>query len=116
MPFPRAFASLNISGYRWLFASNLAFFFVVQGQFVTRMFLTWELTGQETALASLSIASAVPMLFGSMIGGAVADRVNRKKLVLMGQAVLIVTEAAMLALADDLDPHPCHRRRPRRHL
>lgn len=98
MQFPRAFASLNIPGYRWLFASNLAFFFVVQGQFVTRMFLTWDLTGQETALATLSIASALPMLLGSMIGGAIADRVNRKRLVLLGQAVLVGTEAAILVL------------------
>ena len=95
---PAALVSLSIPQFRWLFAGNIAFFFVVQGQIVTRVFLAWHLTGQETALATISLAVAVPMLLASTISGAVADRVNRRLLVLIGQFILLLNEAVVLSL------------------
>lgn len=88
----KALASLSVVPFRWLFAGNFAFFFIIQGQFITRMFLAWDLTHQERSLAVLSVFVAVPMLISSLFGGALADRMDKKKLMLFGQGLLLSTE------------------------
>ena len=45
---------------------------------LTRSLLAWELTGEATALAYINLIIAVPMIFASLIGGAVTDRVERR--------------------------------------
>ncbi len=91
--YPKALEALSVAPFRWLFASNFAFFFIIQGQFITRMFLAWDLTHQERSLAVLSVFVAVPMLISSLFGGALADRLDRKKLMLFGQGLLLGTES-----------------------
>lgn len=95
---PTALASLQLRKFRWLFAGNITFFFVVQGQIVTRSFLAWDLTHQETALAMISLAVAVPMLLASLVSGAVADRLDRRRVILIGQVVLLGNEIFVLGL------------------
>jgi len=95
---PESMLALRIQQFRLLFAGNIAFFFVVQGQLVTRVFLAWELTHQETALASISVVVAIPMLLCSAVSGAVTDRFNRQKLIIIGQTVLLANESAVLVL------------------
>ncbi len=90
--YPKALEALSVAPFRWLFASNFAFFFIIQGQFITRMFLAWDLTHQERSLAVLSVFVAVPMLISSIFGGALADRLDKKKLMLFGQGLLLSTE------------------------
>lgn len=87
-----ALAALSVPSFRWLFAGNFAFFAIIQGQFITRMFLAWELTQEERSLAILSVTVAIPMLIASLFGGAMADRMNRKHLILFGQGLLLGTE------------------------
>ena len=93
-----AFAALKIPQYRWLFAGNIAFFFAMQGQILTRSVLAWQLTQQEMALAHINRAVALPMLFGSLFGGAIADRVDKRKLVILGQSVILLNELVILYL------------------
>ena len=95
---PAALASLRLPQFRWLFAGNIAFFFVVQGQIVTRVFLAWDLTGKETALALISMTVAIPMLVASLVSGAFADRIERRTLMLAGQFVLMLNEAFILVM------------------
>lgn len=70
----------------------------MQGQILTRSVLAWELTHQEVSLAYINIAFALPILLFSLIGGAVTDRVERRSLVMAGQAIIICNEALILAL------------------
>ena len=94
----RSFAALEFREFRWLLASNVAFFLAMQGQVLTRTFLAWDLTGEEMALAYINVAFAVPMLLCSLLGGAVSDRVERRRLILLGQSLLILNEATVLLL------------------
>ena len=93
---PKAMAALAVADFRWLFVGNFAFFFIIQGQFVTRMFLAWDLTHQERSLALLSVCVAAPLLITSLFGGALADRLDRRKLIMFGQGVLLVIESCVL--------------------
>lgn len=95
---PQSLAAMHIPQFRWLFAGNLALFFVVQGQMVTRIFLAWDLTHQESALALVSLVVAVPMLLASVISGAVVDRIDKRTVIIVGQLVLLLNEVIVLVL------------------
>lgn len=88
----------SIPQFRWLFFGNLFFFFAMQGQMLTRSLLAWELTGQATALALVNLVVAVPMLFASVLGGAITDRVERRRLVVIGQCLMTANETFILVL------------------
>ncbi len=103
MPMPRAgwraaLSSLENRQYRWLFASNTVFFFAMQGQWLVRSWLAYELTGSELALGGVSFAVALPMTVIAPFGGVIADRLERRNLIAIGQAVLIASELTVLAL------------------
>jgi len=95
---PSSFAALKIPQYRWLFAGNIAFFFAMQGQILTRSVLAWELTHRELALAQINLAVAIPMLLGSLVGGAIADRMEKRKLLMIGQLFIVANECVVLFL------------------
>lgn len=93
-----AFASLRHQQFRWIYASNTAFFFAMNGQFVVRSYLAFKLTDSAFALGIVNLAVAIPMLFISPFGGVVADRVEKKRLIMAGQALLLLNEIVVLVL------------------
>ncbi len=93
-----ATASLGYGQFRWIFASNMAFFFAMNGQFIVRSYLAFKLTDSAFALGMVNLAVAIPMLLISPFGGVVADRVEKRKLILVGQAFLIVSELFILSM------------------
>ncbi len=95
---PQSLASLKEAEFRWLLTSNTIFFLVMQGQFLTRTYLAWELTHEKMALANVNLAVAIPMLFAAIIGGAISDRVERKRLIISGQIILLANECYVLGL------------------
>src|SRR3990172_8442201 len=97
-PRASAFSSLRHQQFRWLYASNIAFFFAMNGQFVVRSYLAYALTGSELALGMINLVVAIPMLIVSPFGGVIADRVEKRRLILTGQSVLVLNELAILVL------------------
>ncbi|MBL4866307.1 MAG: MFS transporter, partial [Pseudomonadales bacterium] len=95
---PSSFAALKIPQYRWLFSGNIAFYFAMQGQILARSILAWELTHRELALAQINLAVAIPMLLGSLVGGAIVDRMEKRKLLIAGQLFIIANECVVLYL------------------
>lgn len=93
-----AFASLRHQQFRWLYASNIAFFFAMNGQFLVRSILAYDLTGSKLALGVINLMVAIPMLVVSPFGGVVADRVERRGLIMTGQALLLCNEMVVLVL------------------
>ena len=77
---------------------NVAFFFAMQGQMLTRSLLAWDLTGEATALAYINLVVAVPMIFASLLGGAITDRVERRRLIIIGQTLIAANEIFILVL------------------
>jgi len=95
---PAFLTSLENPQYRWLFFGNFAFFFAMQGQILTRSFLTWDLTHSELSLATINLVVAIPILIASVIGGAITDRVERRRLVIIGQSLILGNELFVLVL------------------
>ena len=94
----RALSSLQHSQFRWLYASNMAFMFAMMGQFLVRSVLAFDLTGSEFALGIVNVAVAIPMLIISPIGGALADRLDRRKLIIGVQLAVVADEFATFFL------------------
>ena len=95
---PSGFDVLSIPQFRWLFVGNVAFFFAMQGQMLTRTILAWDLTGLAQSLAYINLVVALPMIFASMIGGAVTDPVERRQLIIVGQCLITCNEIFILTM------------------
>ena len=84
--------------FRWLFASNIGFFFAMGAQMIVRSIIAFDLTRSPLALGIINFAVAIPMMVVSPLGGVVADRVERRRLILIGQGILVSSEVAVLSL------------------
>lgn len=65
---------------------------------LTRTLIAWELTGEAISLAYINLVVAIPMIFASLLGGAITDRVERRQLVIVGQSLIVANEVFILAL------------------
>ncbi|MGE3961245.1 MAG: MFS transporter [Dehalococcoidia bacterium] len=99
----RTFQSIGYLGYRNFFLAMLGQMASQNMQMVVRAWLTFELTGSYAALGVIALANAIPGLVLSMLGGAIADRVSSRKLIIQigqvanalntaGVGVLLVTD------------------------
>ncbi|MBN1190218.1 MAG: MFS transporter [Dehalococcoidales bacterium] len=80
----RIFGSLKNPVYRLLFLGMLGQFASMNMQMVTGSLLIYRLTGSSALLGTMSLAMALPMIFISLFGGAVADRVQKKGVLVFG--------------------------------
>jgi MFS family permease len=86
----------QVPGYRWLFAGM---FFVHAGRMMTVVaapFQIFQLTGSTLAVGLLGLAQLVPLLLVSVVGGALADAINRRRLLVISQLVLAMTASGLL--------------------
>ena len=98
----KAMVVFKSRAYTYLWFSNLAGFTGMQMQMVARGLLAWELTHSFGAVGAISLSFGLPMLLFSLIGGAVADRVDKRNLAQRTQlgiglialltAILVTTE------------------------
>lgn len=95
---PASLSSLASSQFRWLFTSNLAFFLAMQGQALVRSVIVYQLTDSKLALGTVSAATAVAMLIGAPFGGVMADRLERRGLIIAAQSAAVVCEVAFFVL------------------
>jgi len=99
----RTFISLAIRDYRWYFIGMLASTAGMQIQIVARGWLVWEMTGSAAALGIITFASGVPMTFLSLVGGVVADRVQKRNLLMAADGFVgLVSLITALLIAFDL--------------
>ncbi len=93
-----AVESLSNNEFRWIFASNLSFFLAMGSMQIARVWLVFQLTDSPLALGIVSAAVAIPMLLFSPFGGVLADRVERRGLIITAQTVAIMSELIVLVL------------------
>ncbi len=62
----------------------------IQMQMVVRGYLTYELTDSPFILGVVNAGFAIPMLSLALFGGAVADRMERKRVIQIGQVVAVL--------------------------
>ena len=60
----------------------------MQMQMLARGYLVYDITGSASLLGIVAAGSAFPMLALSLFGGAIADRVERKKLIQIGHLII----------------------------
>lgn len=82
----------------WLFLGNMTLFFGFAATILLRSLLAWRLTGDEMSLAWISLVSAACALSSSVVSGAIVDRFERRRLMLIAQSFVFATEAAILVL------------------
>ena len=84
------FASLAVRDFRLLWLGLLVMFGASQIRMVASGYLAYDLTNSALLLSLVAVGYAVPMLSLALIGGAVADRFDRRRLVQVAQAMFAV--------------------------
>ncbi|MGE0057693.1 MAG: MFS transporter [Dehalococcoidia bacterium] len=88
--FTRAFSSLKHRGYRWYFWSGMG---MTASLGIEQLALAWlilDLTDSVTQLGLIVFIRGVPMAILGLFGGVMADRYNRRNLLMVNQAVTVV--------------------------
>jgi MFS family permease len=85
---PTTFTALRHRNYRLFFGGQLVSLVGTWMQSVAQGWLVYKLTGSALALGLVSAAGQAPMLVLSLVGGAVADRVAKRRLLIVTQSLL----------------------------
>ena len=96
----RVFSSFKNPVYRLYYYSLVGHWAPMQMQMVTRTLLIYRITGSGAIIGLMALAGAIPMLVLSLYGGALADRVEKRKILIISQvASAVVTLGVALALS-----------------
>lgn len=87
---------LRLREFRLLVGTNLFLAFAGRALVVVTGFYLYSLTGNVLALGALGLVEAIPAIGLSLLGGHVADRRDRRIILLAGQAVLCLTGAGFV--------------------
>ncbi|MFN2166197.1 MAG: MFS transporter, partial [Anaerolineae bacterium] len=89
---PATFSSFQHPNYRKWFAGQSLSLMGTWMQSVAQGWVVYELTGSKLALGTITFAGSIPSLFLMLPAGALADRMSRRRL-------LVITQIAMMLLA-----------------
>ncbi|MEE9611008.1 MAG: MFS transporter [Desulfatiglandales bacterium] len=80
------FESLQFPDFRWVWLGSFASFMAMNMQMITRGWLVLRLADDSPlALSLVMVAFAFPLTFVSLLGGALADRIPRKSMIMLSQ-------------------------------
>ncbi|MEX0761843.1 MAG: MFS transporter [Dehalococcoidia bacterium] len=82
----KTFSSLRIRAFRYLWFGQLGSAMAMHSDIVARSWLAWELSHSTTAVALVNLARAIPMLTLGLFGGVVADRFDKRRVLMLIQA------------------------------
>ena len=82
------FSSLKNRDYLYLWLGMMSMMGGMQMQMLARGYLVYELTESPALLGLVTASSAIPMLVFALFGGAIADMVDRKRLIQVGQFIV----------------------------
>lgn len=100
-PAPRltaAFVAFRNRHFRWHWLSTLGSFSAMQMQTVALGILGWELSHSYAVVGILQAAFAIPMALFALPGGAMVDRLEKRRVVVLSQSVLGLIGVAIAAL------------------
>lgn len=87
LPLPKTFAALRVRNYRVFWLGMLASMTAMQMQQIARGYLAFELTHKATSVGLVSVAWGLPQIIFSLFGGVVADRMEKRNLLMITQAL-----------------------------
>lgn len=94
----QGFSALNESGFRTYWLSTLATYAAAQMDAMIKGWLIYKMTGSAANLGLITLANGVPLVLISIFGGAVADRVDKKKMLIGTQVLAILFAVTMTVL------------------
>ncbi|MDZ4820946.1 MAG: MFS transporter [Planctomycetota bacterium] len=97
-PLPTILRAFRHRNFRLFFAGQFISLTGTWMQSVAQAWLVHQMTGSAVLLGSVMFASQFPIFLLAPIGGTVADRVNRYRIVLTTQSVAMVLAAILAAL------------------
>lgn len=95
------FLALQHPQFKILFAGTLFATLAYMMMFVAMSVVSYDLGGTNSAVGLVTMGTGISMLIGSPWGGVIADRVNRKHLIVFGQgagAVMLALTGVLLLL------------------
>jgi MFS family permease len=103
----RTFSAFSIPAYRLLWSSQVSSTTGMQMQMFARGLLAYELGGSAGSIGLVSLGQAIPQFLFSMLGGTMADRIERRKLMMTTQVLTAVTATviALMVRADLMTVH-----------
>jgi MFS family permease len=94
----RTFQSLAVRNYRLYFVGQLVSNIGTWCQAVAQGWLVYTLTGSGTAIGVVTALQFLPTLLGGLWAGVVADRFDRRRILLCTQAAMAVAAGALAVL------------------
>lgn len=86
----KTFESFKSAAFRLFFYSLIGQWAAMSMQMITRSLLVYRITGLGSFIGIMALAQAIPMLFTSFLGGAYADRIQKKYILVACQAATAV--------------------------
>jgi len=91
----KTFDSLKNPVFRFYYGGMMGQMAAMNMQMVTRSLLIYRLTSSATILGTMALAHAIPMTLLSLYGGVLADRLEKKHVLLVGQSVMAAAAMAV---------------------
>ncbi len=95
------YASLKIKDFRWFVSARFVLTFAIQMQSVIVGWQIYQLTHDALSLGLIGLSEAIPFLSISLFAGHAADRIKRKKIILLANAAYIFSAAALLLVSTE---------------
>jgi len=92
------FRALHNRDYSLLWTGQFGHSAALWVEAIARSWLIWELTGSATLLATVSLLRAVPMLFFGLVGGVLADRFDKRKILIACQTTTLINYLVIATL------------------
>ena len=92
MQFPSALRALRSRNYRLFVAGQLISLVGTWMQMVAQSWLIYRLTGSAAMLGLIGFAGQIPIFVLAPLGGVIADRANRHRVLIVTQTVMISPE------------------------
>jgi MFS family permease len=96
--FPFALRALNHRNFQLFFAGQLISMVGTWMQSVAQAWLVYRLTGSAALLGAVGFASQIPVFMFAPLGGALADRYSRHRIIVTAQAVAMTLACILTAL------------------
>jgi MFS family permease len=85
------FSAFGVPAYRLIWLSQVSSTTGMQMQMFARGLLAYQLGGRAGAIGFVTLGQAIPQFLFSMVGGAIADRFERRRLMMVTQMLTAVT-------------------------
>jgi len=94
----RTLVPLRDSNFRAYWMGVLFYFLAININGVARGWLAWQMTGKASFLGFISLCWGLPVVLISLYAGAIADRVDKRKVALRTQALILLAPLAIALL------------------